>query len=99
MATADLVVTFRVNVNFPGRAVLSVLQEVGHEVMDSVHKHGAESMLAGQPDGVALGILVEEVGEVARALTYDEGDRDELREELIQVAAMATAWVVALDSE
>jgi NTP pyrophosphatase (non-canonical NTP hydrolase) len=40
----------------------------------------------------SLVILVEEVGEVARALTYDEGDTDNLVNELIQVATMAAAW-------
>jgi len=42
-------------------------------------------------------ILAEEVGEVARALTYDEGSKENLRDELIQVAAMAVAMVIGLD--
>jgi len=41
-------------------------------------------------------ILNEEVGECARALL--ERDYDGLREELIQVAAVAVAWVESLDS-
>ena len=54
-----------------------------------------------------LPILVEEVGEVAHLLTYDayleHGQSAyferiiELRKELIQVAAMACAWVDAID--
>lgn len=49
-----------------------------------------------------LPILVEEVGEVAHELTYDTGrttvDRAErMREELVQVAAMACAWIAAID--
>lgn len=44
----------------------------------------------------SLVILVEEVGEVARALTYDEGDPDHLYAELVQVAAMAAAWAERL---
>ena len=42
-------------------------------------------------DAERLIILVEEIGEVARAMTYDEGDRLNLVNELIQVAAMAAA--------
>ena len=47
------------------------------------------------PDAKRLSALVEEVGEVARAL-HDEEGADRLREELIQVAAVAVAWVEAL---
>lgn len=43
-----------------------------------------------------LPILVEEVGEVAKALNED-APMKELRMELIQVAAMAAAWIAALD--
>jgi hypothetical protein len=43
-----------------------------------------------------LPILVEEVGEVARAMTYDS-DLDNLVSELIQVAAMALAWVEGIE--
>ena len=47
-------------------------------------------------DAQSLVILVEEVGEVARAMTYDEGDQQNLYDELIQVAAMAAAWAERL---
>jgi len=40
-----------------------------------------------------LVILVEEVGEIARAMTYDNGDEIELMKELVQVATMACAWL------
>lgn len=43
-------------------------------------------------------VLVEEVGEVARALNDNETP-GELRTELIQVAAVAVAWVEAIDVE
>lgn len=43
-----------------------------------------------------LVILVEEVGEVARAITYDEGNTDQLRKELVQVATMAAAWAMSI---
>lgn len=48
-------------------------------------------------DATSLIVLVEEVGEVARALTYDEGDQEQLVAELIQVAAMAAAWAERLE--
>lgn len=46
-------------------------------------------------DGQALAILVEEVGEVARAMCEGKG----LRDELIQVAAVAVAWVERMDKQ
>lgn len=68
-------------------------------------RHGEHSMLGkGYSSGDRLAILVEEVGEVAHELTYDqggpgvgEGRRDELVKELIQVAAMAASWVEFLE--
>lgn len=52
-------------------------------------------------NGDRLAILVEEVGEVAHELTYDQGGADscrvELVKELIQVAAMAASWVEYLE--
>ena len=49
-------------------------------------------------DGERLMILVEEIGEVAHALTYDTpDDTDQLVKELIQVAAMALAWVEGIE--
>jgi len=45
-----------------------------------------------------LRVLVEEVGEVARDLEEDEEDDLELRIELVQVAAVAVAWLEALDA-
>jgi hypothetical protein len=43
--------------------------------------------------------LQAKVGEVARATTYDNGSQDKLREELVQLSAMALAWVYAIDTE
>lgn len=56
-------------------------------------KHsGHTPMSPRMSDGERLAILVEEVGEVARAMTYDNGgDPEHLRDELIQVATMAAA--------
>lgn len=57
-------------------------------------------------DPVWLPVLTEEVGEVARALCESAlGNLDraelkaQLREELIQVAAMTVAWIEAIDLE
>lgn len=41
---------------------------------------------------VKLAALVEEVGEVGRALTYDQSDAS-LNEELLQVASVALSWL------
>lgn len=46
-------------------------------------------------DSERLAILTEEVGEVARAINDEEGDRG-IKRELIQVAAVAVAWLEAL---
>jgi NTP pyrophosphatase (non-canonical NTP hydrolase) len=58
-------------------------------------------------DPAWLPVLVEEVGEVARVLceqrhgSYNHlnGVTSHLRKELIQVAAMACAWIDAIDDE
>lgn len=44
------------------------------------------------PVVLRLSALIEEVGEVARCLNDGEGDR-RLADELVQVAAVAVAWV------
>jgi hypothetical protein len=51
-------------------------------------------------DAEWLPILMEELGEAAHELTYDvqsQRKMDRLRAELIQVAAMACAWVDSID--
>lgn len=55
-------------------------------------------------DPAFLPVLVEEVGEVARVMCEERhGHIDhteaaiQLREELVQVAAMTTAWIAAID--
>jgi hypothetical protein len=48
----------------------------------------------GFPEWVKLAVLGEEFGEVARAM-HDQ-DREGLASELVQVAAVATAWREAL---
>lgn len=50
---------------------------------------------AGVTDIERLPILVEEIGEVARAMLDREGD-EQLYEELIQCAAVCAAWATAV---
>jgi hypothetical protein len=79
---------------------IQVTSEVTDEILRAARKHGEECMASPTLDvGKRLGILGEEYGEVCRATTYDNADRVNLREELIQTAAMAAAWVIALDLE
>lgn len=76
------------------------VKQVVAEIQRAHDKHGPESMASPRlQQGTRLAILVEEVGEVARAMTYDEGDEANLREELVQVAAMALSWLYALAVE
>jgi hypothetical protein len=88
-------------------AVLSelTLQAIQAEATRAHLRHGEHSMLSpSYTSGQRLAILVEEVGEVAHELTYDsggpgvgEGRREELVQELVQVAAMAASWIEALE--
>lgn len=48
--------------------------------------------------GLKLAILVEEVGEVAKALNEGD-DLASLQAELVQVAAVATAWAESIERE
>src|ERR1700733_4392890 len=89
------------------RPVLSdiTLAAIQAEATRAHLKHGEHSMLGpNYSSGERLAILVEEVGEVAHELTYDqggpavgEGRRDELVKELIQGAAMDASWVEFLE--
>jgi NTP pyrophosphatase (non-canonical NTP hydrolase) len=63
-------------------------------------KHGDNSIEAHGPNAPAwLPILGEEFGELCAELTYDKntGDLTRLRAELIDVLAVASAWVDAID--
>jgi len=73
--------------------------EVMREISRAVEKHGygRTPLSTDMGDASKLIILVEEVGEVARALTYDNADFEGLKSELIQVATMALAWHASLE--
>lgn len=70
-----------------------------HRARQQAHeKHGDNSIEALPSDSPRwLSVLVEEVGEVAHELTYDSAGS--LRAELIDVLAVATAWVYAIDRD
>ncbi|HET8661113.1 MAG TPA: hypothetical protein VFM55_19215 [Micromonosporaceae bacterium] len=74
----------------------AVWREVVNARHDAHLKHGDNSIEAEPADSPRwLAILGEEFGEVCNALTYDtNGD---LRTELVQVVAVASAWIDALD--
>lgn len=77
---------------------MSVYEEVRAARASAQAKHGPNGIEGIRAaDHGWLAILTEEVGEVAHELTYDAtGD---LRAELVQVAAVATAWVDAIDRD
>ena len=61
---------------------------------EAIEKHGAESVPFAAQEA-RLAILVEEVGEVAKAINeHDPG----LRAELAQVAAVAFLWLAATEA-
>ena len=71
-------------------------------------KHGDRSYLGNSLTTTErLAGLMEEVGEVARALTYDgggrdgehPGDKDKVVKELLQVASVAACWAEWLDNQ
>lgn len=77
----------------------SPYSDVHYERIRAHLKHGANGNSredATWDNAEWLPILIEEAGEVAHCLTYD-ADITELRKELVQVAAMAIAWIEAID--
>lgn len=78
------------------------LDAVQAEALRAHLKHGAKSVLnPDMPVIEKLAALVEEVGEVARVLTYDHatqvGSQDELVKELNQVASVALSWIESIE--
>lgn len=75
-----------------------ILEAMMAELNRAVFKHGIDRVPV-NPDmdpRDSFIVLSEEVGEVARAMTYDEGDTEKLIEELIQTATMAAAMATGL---
>lgn len=79
-------------------STMDILMEVYRERDRQDVKWGDQS---GNSDLTFVAVLTEEVGEVAQAVlkTHFEGGKsiDDVREELIQVAAVAVAHVEAID--
>jgi NTP pyrophosphatase (non-canonical NTP hydrolase) len=83
-----------IDLNAQDRAIRSIRAE--RERQERLKAQGKFAHTAADVDlpcQMKLKILVEEVGEVARALC----DGTNLREELVQVAAVALAWAEALE--
>lgn len=72
---------------------------VNAEALRAHLKHGDRSLLnPDMPTLEKLAALVEEVGEVGRALTYDQDHSEGLERELIQVASVACTWIESLNA-
>lgn len=87
-------VAFAAKLLLPGRDVLSLALE---EYSRAAKKHpGMTLECDGHTDATRLFALVEEIGEVAACLTYDNdaetGHNSDLESEVIQVIALALAW-------
>lgn len=81
----------------PGRDVLALSLE---EYARAAKKHpGMTLECDGHTDATRLFALVEEIGEVAACLTYDNdaetGHGSDLESEVIQVIALALAWATS----
>jgi hypothetical protein len=75
-----------------GRGVQTFVLAIVRELDRARKKHPDEEGVL--TDAEWLAVLTEEVGECARAI-QDETD-DRLREELVQVAAMAMRWALSI---
>lgn len=87
-------VAFVAKLLLPGRDVLPLALE---EYSRAAQKHpGMTLECEGHTDSTRLFALVEEIGEVAACLTYDNdaetGHNSDLESEVIQVIALALAW-------
>ena len=74
--------------------------DLQEELQRAVTKHKLHQtpLNSDMTDGEILRIIMEEVGEVATASTYDRGSYDEFKKELLQVAAMAYAAYIGVSN-
>lgn len=82
----------------------NIAQEAIDEYLRAAEKHpGMTLECDGHTDASRLFALVEEIGEVAAALTYDNdvetGHNAQLGDEAIQVVALALAWATRYQDE
>lgn len=81
----------------PRSSANTVINDAIDEYLRAAEKHpGMTLECEGHTDATRLYALVEEIGEVAAALTYDNdvetGHNAQLEDEAIQVVALALAW-------
>lgn len=84
----------------PRAAMLSPYRDFHNERIRAHAKHdptGGSMERKAWDDPAWLPVVLEEVGEVAHAMTYDATNPD-LRNELVQVGAMVAAWIDSLDA-
>lgn len=86
--------------------MIGMLSKQTHDAVDAelvraCNKHGVHRtpLNSRMSNRSKLVILIEEVGEVARAMTYDEFDASKLYSELIEVSAMSAAWAQSMKKE
>jgi NTP pyrophosphatase (non-canonical NTP hydrolase) len=85
-----------IDLNAQDRAIAAIrVERMRQERLKAAGKFHHTAADVDLPCVLKLPILVEEVGEVARALC----DGTNLREELIQVAAVALAWLEGLEAD
>ena len=82
----------------------NIVQEAIDEYLRAAEEHpGMTLECDGHTDASRLFALVEEIGEVAAALTYDNdvetGHNAQLEDEAIQVVALALAWATRYQDE
>lgn len=76
---------------------MSIYEEIRAERARQDAKFGANRVM---PASSWLPVLVEEVGEVGSACLDDGQDaHGDLRAELVQVAAVAVAWLESIDND
>jgi hypothetical protein len=86
----------------PTRVVLSDIFEerVRQEKLRDAGRFSHTCADAGMADATRVSVLGEEFGEVCRALQRGEHDPEQdLRAELVAVAAVACAWIEYLDGQ
>lgn len=71
-----------------------VIRMISRERQRQEDLHGHKKELW-QNVGIRLAVLTEEVGEVAAAI--QDGNTEDLRRELVQVAAVAIKWLESLE--
>lgn len=86
------------DVPISGSFTRKTFEDLQSEIQRAIEKHGKGQtpLNIRMSVGEKLAILMEELGEVARATTYDNQSLGNLTSELLQLATMATAWYQSL---